>query len=221
MTQPWIKFWTRDYLGDSRLTGCSLAAQGLWLRIVCVMSQQNPLGILSDHDGAWDRDHILLAAGVDPTLGAEYLRELESSGAFGRSAEGALMSRRLVREAHDRAAGAERTKRWRAGKHNPRDALVTDDVTPLSRGQKINQSQKPLGKSPSAARTTFKSEAEQRRIVAVRDARDEREQEVRKEIFAGAGPSTCDQIPARPGSNLDVARRKYAEQNRNRAPSRS
>lgn len=207
-------------MGDSRLTGCSLAAQGLWLRIVCVMSQQNPPGILSDHDGAWDRTRILLAAGVDPNPAAEYLRELESCGAFSRSAEGALISRRLVREAHDRAAGALRTKRWREGKHNPRDALVTDDVTPPSRGQMKNKVKSRTEMRRPLPETRLKTEEEQRRIVTARDARLAREQEVEREVNIGCGPVTVDQLPARPGSALDLARRKYAERSGNRPTTR-
>jgi hypothetical protein len=137
LSTPWIKFWTRDYLGDARLSSCSLAAQGLWLRIVCLMAQQVEPGILYDTDGPWSDEDIFRAVGVHDSSAKSLLAQLESRGAFSRTAKGALLNRRLVREAHVRAAGMERTERWRERQHNARDAIGDGGVTtpPEARGQ--------------------------------------------------------------------------------------
>lgn len=58
-------------------------------------------------------------------------------------------------------------------------------------------------------------EEEQRRRIASRDARVDRERGVQREVTVGAGPSSCDQMPARPGSALDLARRRYANERGN------
>ncbi len=35
MDRPYIKFYVKDYSGDSKLKKCSLGAQGVWVRIMC------------------------------------------------------------------------------------------------------------------------------------------------------------------------------------------
>lgn len=37
MDRPFLKFYVKDYAGDSKLKRCSLGAQGLWVRIMCEM----------------------------------------------------------------------------------------------------------------------------------------------------------------------------------------
>ena len=44
---PWGKFWWRDWLTDPNLSACSLAAQGLWMRMLCIMAHSNPIGHLA------------------------------------------------------------------------------------------------------------------------------------------------------------------------------
>ena len=43
---PWGKFWWKDWLTDPALSVCSLAAQGLWMRMLCIMSMSDPAGHL-------------------------------------------------------------------------------------------------------------------------------------------------------------------------------
>ena len=43
---PWGKFFWKDWLTDPRLSICSLAAQGLWMRLLCIMSMSEPPGHL-------------------------------------------------------------------------------------------------------------------------------------------------------------------------------
>lgn len=189
---PWIKFWTRDLLGDVRLANCSIGAQGLWLRIVCVMSQQPRPGILEDHGVPWDSERILARAGVSEVPGLALLAELESCGQLQRTAEGSLICRRLARDARDRASGVERTKRWRDSKHNSGDGARDGPVTshPDARYQ-INSNSKAAPKPavrPDQPVSGLKTEDQQRRIVYQRDLRIERERQTAVEANAGANP---------------------------------
>ena len=42
----WTKFWWDDYEHDPRLKLCSYAAQGLWMRMLCIMHRATPRGYL-------------------------------------------------------------------------------------------------------------------------------------------------------------------------------
>lgn len=46
-TRPWMKFYPSDWLGSSRLQRCSLAAQGLAIKLICHMHQGEPYGHLT------------------------------------------------------------------------------------------------------------------------------------------------------------------------------
>lgn len=220
MKRPWIKFYPSDWLGDSQLSRCSLAAQGLWMRLICVMAQQPDPGVLADARGAWDDETILRSCGLSTDPGLEILLELRTGGVLSKNQTGAIFSRRLVREAHSRERAVDRQHTHRA---RDADLSVTRDnsvtgASPEARYQ--NKSQKPLASAASAAQNPLRSEEEQRRIVAQRDARVRKESELFADAQIGAGPSQADQMPARPGSALDIARRKFAGKSNNCSTSR-
>jgi len=220
MNRPWIKFWTDSFLGDARLSACPLELQGLWFRMIAVLAQCPDYGVAADARGPWDDATILRSCGVTDPCGLQMLHELLSREVLARNQSGAIFSRYMVRDAATRGLAKKRQSvhRSRDGPSSvTRDNRVTGPLLEV-RGQ--NKSQKPVGNSPTAAQTPQKTEQEQRRIVAARDARIEREQEVNKELSIGSGPSSVAWMPAAPGSKLDQARRRYAEQSGNRAASR-
>ncbi len=46
MSQPWLKFYPRDWRGDQALRVVSLAARGLWIDMIAVMHEATPYGHL-------------------------------------------------------------------------------------------------------------------------------------------------------------------------------
>ena len=42
MSQPWIKFYPRDWRGDQALRVVSLAARGLWIEMLSIMHEGQP-----------------------------------------------------------------------------------------------------------------------------------------------------------------------------------
>ncbi|MBI4931840.1 MAG: hypothetical protein HY841_13845 [Bacteroidetes bacterium] len=44
MKRPAILFYTGDWLSDTKLSSCSLAAQGLWINLLCVMHDSEDYG---------------------------------------------------------------------------------------------------------------------------------------------------------------------------------
>lgn len=101
----WGKFYWSDWADDPALALCSLAAQGLWMRLLCIAAQGTPYG------------HVTIN-GIPPSMAdlARLIRprpktstverlviELERYGVADRGACGCLISRRM--EADGKLAG--------------------------------------------------------------------------------------------------------------------
>lgn len=136
---PYIKFFPGDWLRDN-VSGCSLAAQGLWLRMMILMHDSERYGYLTMNGLPIPPGFIARKCGCD-TL-EQYntlLDELDNAGIPSRTPEGAIYSRRMVKDARERQrkAGNKRDQRDRgkkAGVHSgdttPRvTGNVTTDVT--------------------------------------------------------------------------------------------
>ena len=96
---PFIRFYTRDWLLDQELGSCSLEAQGLWARMVCVMNECKPRGYLRTNGYPMSPEQIGSATGVNPPLIPPLCAELQKRGVPGiDSSDGAWFSRRMVRD---------------------------------------------------------------------------------------------------------------------------
>ena len=148
MKRPWLKFFPSDWRSDPRLRMCSLAARGLWIDLVCYMHEGEPYG------------HLTID-GVPPSLAAvaallgrplrevkQALAELEQHGVFDRAKNGAIVSRRLVRDNLRAEEGREYvSRRWGPGAAHPkRPADRSDDRAPT--GDPITQTPESRLQSP-------------------------------------------------------------------------
>jgi hypothetical protein len=107
--RPSFQFYPGDWLNDTALRLCSVAARGLWIDMLCLMHQGNPYGFLKV--GA----KVILPANLAHLVGATtadvegWLQELEDVGTFSRQ-RGVIFSRRMVRDEdlrQRRAAGGK------------------------------------------------------------------------------------------------------------------
>jgi hypothetical protein len=46
MSNPWLKFYPRDWRGDQALRAVSISARGLWMEMLCIMHEAQPYGHL-------------------------------------------------------------------------------------------------------------------------------------------------------------------------------
>lgn len=99
MIRPWLKFYPSDWLGDEALSRSSLAAQGLWMRLVAIMHQNTAdYGHMPDTpDG--EAVEVARMSGCVPDEAERLLGELERRGVFSRDDLGRIYSRRMVRDA--------------------------------------------------------------------------------------------------------------------------
>jgi hypothetical protein len=150
----WSKFWWKDWDADEGLKMCGFAAQGLWMRLLCVMHKATPVGHLLVNGRAPNTRQIVSLCGGDMKEVAQLLRELEENGVFSRNDDGVIYSRRMVRDAVASDAGREFvSRRWDKAKPNgsvntPPNRVPTERAT------------KPPKKDPSQEPATKKLEAD-------------------------------------------------------------
>lgn len=108
---PWSKFFWSDWESDQGLRLCSLAAQGLWMRMLCVCARHDPKGYLSINGNPLKIDAIARLAGVAETEAEILVAELELNGVFSRNRSGCIFSRRMVKDEKRSQEGRKNKKR--------------------------------------------------------------------------------------------------------------
>lgn len=80
------------------LKACSLAAQGLWMRMLCVAAQHDPTGYVSINRVGLDPDGIARIAGAGVDEVRSLIDELSLNGVFARDRYGVIYNRRMIRD---------------------------------------------------------------------------------------------------------------------------
>lgn len=103
----WMKFYPRDWIGDSELRTCSLAARGLWIDMLCLMDSASPRGHLKL--GRKRIDPPTLAGLTNTPVGKveKLLGELRKKGVFSVTTHGTIYCRKMVAERKRSANGAK------------------------------------------------------------------------------------------------------------------
>lgn len=96
MKLPAFQFYPGDWLNDLNLGMCSLAAQGLWLRMMCVAHQGDPYGHLKVNHMVIPLDKLAELVGRSTDEIKPLIDELERMHVFSRDEDGAIYSRRMV-----------------------------------------------------------------------------------------------------------------------------
>jgi hypothetical protein len=142
---PWGKFFWKDWLTDPALSVCSLAAQGLWMRMLCIMSMSEPPGHLilpPTRRAMSEAKHVAGMCHADARQVRPLLDELETRKVFSRDNAGTIVSRRMIREAELSTKGrSNATKRWNKPNGHPNghpngdpngDGYGPDTLTPMA-----------------------------------------------------------------------------------------
>ncbi len=122
----WSKFWWQDYERDPALRLCSLAAQGLWMRLLCLMHEGEPYGHLCVNHRPLHSRQLALMLGVAERQIARLMAELRDAGVFSTTPEGCIYSRRLLRD----KAVSDQGAAWGRTGGNP--SLKAASQTPAS-----------------------------------------------------------------------------------------
>lgn len=111
----WSKFWWQDWQGDTALQGCSYAARGLWMEMLCIAHEAEQCGHLLINGKQPTAKRLATATGGTEKEVVKLLAELETEGVFSRAEDGTIYCRRMVR---DKASG-ETFQAWGRTGGNP------------------------------------------------------------------------------------------------------
>lgn len=142
VNNPSSIFYWKDYENDEGLRVSSLAAQGLWMRLLCIAAKAEPFGFILINGHPLDATGAARLAGVTEGEAAALIQELEHNGVFSRDRKGRMFSRRMVKEA---AISAKNRKNGKKG-GNPR--LSVSDCNIIENQESVNPPLKPPLKPP-------------------------------------------------------------------------
>lgn len=94
--QPWGKFFWADWLGEPKLKMCSLAAQGLWMRMLCIAAEATPVGYVVVEGQALGPTELAAECGKSLREVTAALAELQRWGVFSTDRRGRMYSRRMI-----------------------------------------------------------------------------------------------------------------------------
>jgi hypothetical protein len=108
MKRPAFQFYPADWRKDAALQSCSIAAQGLWINILCIAHECEPYGHLMINGKPMSGAQIGRLVGLSAKDCDKLLVELQAAGVLDKTPDAAIYSRRMVRDEeirNRRAAG--------------------------------------------------------------------------------------------------------------------
>lgn len=129
--RPSFQFYPADWRKDPALSACSLSARGLWIELCCIAHESDEYGVLSINGKPMSDIQLARMVGESPKAVIKLIAELEQAGVFSRLENGAIYSRRMVKDEHIRNVRAS------AGSKGGNPDLI---------GKKVKQNQECLDK---------------------------------------------------------------------------
>lgn len=130
MKRPAFQFYPADWRKDAALQSCSIAAQGLWINILCIAHECEPYGHMTVNGKAMTPAQIGRLVGLSAKECEKLLGELLEAGVSSVREDGGIFSRRMVRDEDLRnrrsdggGAGAEHGAK--GGKHGSKGGRPT------------------------------------------------------------------------------------------------
>lgn len=109
---PYITLYPGDWLQD-QVSGCSIGAQGLWLRLMFIMHSAERYGYLTQNGSPTPSEALARRCGLPLEQYESLVTELEQAHVFNRTDNGIIYSRRMVRDAEKRSHDAQRKRKER------------------------------------------------------------------------------------------------------------
>ena len=96
--KPSSKFYWNDHASDPALQLCSLAAQGLWMRLLCLAAKAQPYGYVLVSGRSPSLDDLAQLIGRPVPELSPLMEELSEKGVFSRDGKDRIYSRRMLRD---------------------------------------------------------------------------------------------------------------------------
>ena len=111
---PAFQFYPNDWRTDPELCRCSKSARDTWMDMLCLMFHCEERGILATNRVPWSLDEIAAAVRGPKDTNLADIQELLAKGVASRRSDGAIFSRRMVRDERDRQKNATRQSKFRS-----------------------------------------------------------------------------------------------------------
>lgn len=108
---PWMKFYPTDWLADAKLNTCSLAAQGLLIKLMCLMHQSEEPGRLLINGNPPSNHTLYPLCNCHSNTLSKLLDELLQKGVLKTDENGVIYCPRMVRDRTFRDKQREHGKR--------------------------------------------------------------------------------------------------------------
>jgi DNA-binding Lrp family transcriptional regulator len=204
---PSFQFYPGDWLRND-VSGCSLEAQGLWLRMMMVMHDAQIYGQLVLNNAPMSPQFIAKKIGISVKKYNYLLKELDFAGVINRKENGVIFSGRMERDERGRQQNRDRQAEHYKKTNGKPNGNLTPKLTPVSR----KPNAKPNGASSSSTSTSIKKEEKEIRPQAAKPA-DERHNHpaiVNVREVTGTYPpkEIWDELIGRLGVNIDLVKLK-------------
>ena len=107
---PLTVWYFNDWDNDKNLLACSMAAQGMWMRMLGIAAAATPYGHVQIGNSPCSICDLARMTGQDKRSVSKWVRELERKGVFSRTEDGTIFCRRMRREAEARAEARARKR---------------------------------------------------------------------------------------------------------------
>jgi len=115
----YLKFYPESWIAEIGLRMCSLAARGLWIDLICHMAKSPEHGVLLTMAGKPITDGQVAAfVGIEPNTVLDALKELEENKVLSRRPDGAIFSRRMVKDHAEYLTQSESGKKGAKNRYN-------------------------------------------------------------------------------------------------------
>ncbi len=140
----WTKFFWSDWESDPALKLCSLAAQGLWMRMLCIAASHDPIGYVAVAGRGLSETDLARMTGASGSEVSALLGELDQNGVCSRDAKGRIYSRRMIRDARKSAEARKNGKKGGNPTHR-KDTEKASGVNPKDKAtlNGVDKPQKP------------------------------------------------------------------------------
>lgn len=142
--RPSFQFYPGDWLRDTALRTCSVAARGLWIEMICLMHEGQPYGHLKVGEKVIDARTLARMVGSNPRTIRSLLDQLLHANVCEKSSDGTIISRRMIRDEEIR------TKRAEGGRKGGNPSLMKPSKVASEVHPKVNLPPN-LGLTPSSS----------------------------------------------------------------------
>jgi len=150
---PSFPFYPGDWLRND-VAGCSLEAQGLWLRMMMVMHDAPIYGELSMNGEPMPDEFIAQKCGISRRIYRNNLKCLETFSVINRKENGVIYSGRMVRDENKRQQNAKRQRDFyenHKGEPNAKPNAPPNGASSSSSSSSVPKEKKKKEERPSTA----------------------------------------------------------------------